>query len=112
MARRLTDNDILAIQECYSKIGTYSGVAKELGFSPSTVKKYVLLDQSPKTAEEKKEIFSYQQQYEYPYKKVTSRYKVPFYVGNEFLQKYNGKKKELLEEEKRIERNTYMQCMI
>lgn len=58
MARRLTDNDILAIQECYSRIGTYSGVAKELGFSPSTVKKYVLLDQSPKTAEEKKEIFS------------------------------------------------------
>lgn len=54
---------------------------------------------------EKKEIFSYQQQYEYPYKKVTSRYKVPFYVGNEFLQKYNGKKKELLEEEKRIESN-------
>ena len=60
MARRLTDNDILAIQECYSKIGTYSGVAKELGFSPSRVKKYVLLNQSPKTAEKKEIFFSFE----------------------------------------------------
>lgn len=58
MAKRLTDNDILAIQECYSKIGTYSGVAKELGFSPSTVKKYVLLSQELQPQTKEKENFS------------------------------------------------------
>lgn len=38
---RLSDTDKLNINLAYLKIGTYSGVAKELGFSPATVKKYV-----------------------------------------------------------------------
>lgn len=59
---------------------------------------------------EKKELYSYQISYEYPYKKTTAKHKVPFYVGNQFLEKYNGKKKELLEEEDNIEKKylTYL----
>ena len=35
------------INELYKKIGTYSGVARELGISPSTVKRYVLTNYTP-----------------------------------------------------------------
>lgn len=38
---KLTEEKIKAIQEAYIRIGTYSGVAKELGCSTVTVKKYV-----------------------------------------------------------------------
>ena len=38
---RLTEEKIALIQEAYGRIGTYSGVAKEIGCSPATVKKYV-----------------------------------------------------------------------
>lgn len=39
--KRLTEQDIQNIRDLYSKIGTYAGVARETGFSASTVKKYV-----------------------------------------------------------------------
>lgn len=52
MAKRLTEEDILRIKELYSKLGTYAAVARETGFSPSTVKKYaveiVVIDSSYK----------------------------------------------------------------
>ena len=38
---RLSDNKIQEIIDEYKKIGTYSGVAKKVGVSASTVKKYV-----------------------------------------------------------------------
>lgn len=37
---RLTNEDIQNIRRAYSEIGTYAGVARKLGFSPATVKKY------------------------------------------------------------------------
>lgn len=45
MARTvITDEKIIEINELYLKIGTYSGVAKEVGCAPSTVKKYIIPD--------------------------------------------------------------------
>lgn len=41
-ARRVTDEDIKRMNELYLKIGTYAGVAREVGFSGSTVKKYIV----------------------------------------------------------------------
>ena len=38
-ARRVTDEDIKKMNELYLEIGTYAGVAREVGFSGSTVKK-------------------------------------------------------------------------
>lgn len=37
---KLTEDRIMEIQNLYKKIGTYSGVAKQLGCSAATVKKY------------------------------------------------------------------------
>lgn len=37
---RLTEEKILEIQRLYKEIGIYSQVAKQVGCSPSTVKKY------------------------------------------------------------------------
>ena len=55
MARKITTEDILNINRAYKRIGTYNGTAKELGFSPSTIKKYVVNDFiDPDTLEEKK----------------------------------------------------------
>ena len=44
MSTRIKQDDIIEINEAYLRIGTYSGVAKELGYSPSTVRKYVQKD--------------------------------------------------------------------
>lgn len=41
MAKKLTDNDIALIRELYPKLKTYAAVARQTGFSPATVKKYV-----------------------------------------------------------------------
>lgn len=38
---KLSDEKIAAIKKRYQEVGTYSQVAKELGCSPATVKKYV-----------------------------------------------------------------------
>lgn len=37
---KLTEEKIQEIREAYQRIGTYSGVAKEVGCSAATVKKY------------------------------------------------------------------------
>lgn len=41
---RLSEEKIQLIKELYPQIGTYSGVAKEVGCSPATVKRYVTED--------------------------------------------------------------------
>ena len=43
MARTVVTQDMIKqINELYLKIKTYSGVAREVGISPSTVKKYII----------------------------------------------------------------------
>ena len=44
---RLTNEDIQNIKRAYSEIGTYAGVARKLGFSPATVKKYTQEEYTP-----------------------------------------------------------------
>lgn len=39
--RVVTLADRKAINEAYARLGTYAAVSRELGFSPSTIKKYV-----------------------------------------------------------------------
>lgn len=49
MAKKVQQEDILRMVELYHQIGTYAGVAREVGFSASTVRKYVfefLLDRN------------------------------------------------------------------
>lgn len=38
---RVTKDDVIKINELYLKYKTYAAVARETGFAPSTVKKYV-----------------------------------------------------------------------
>lgn len=40
--RRVTDEDIIQMNEAYLLCGTYSGAAKATGWSASTVKKYII----------------------------------------------------------------------
>lgn len=42
MATKITNDDILRINELYYKCKVYAQVARETGFSASTVKKYVI----------------------------------------------------------------------
>lgn len=42
MAKRITEQDIEAINEAYLIYGTYSGAAKAVGCSASTARKYVI----------------------------------------------------------------------
>ena len=42
MASKITQEDIININELYLKYKTYAEVARQTGFSPSTVKKYVV----------------------------------------------------------------------
>ena len=42
MATRITEEDKININELYLKHKTYAEVARQTGFSPSTVKKYVI----------------------------------------------------------------------
>lgn len=44
MARRVSSEDIIEMNELYLKFGTYAAVARTTGFSPSTVKKYIQPD--------------------------------------------------------------------
>lgn len=48
MATKITEQDIIDINELYVKMGTYAAVARELGFSAGTVKKYVIADYQPR----------------------------------------------------------------
>ena len=40
--KRVTQDDIIAMNEAYLACGTYSGAAKATGWSASTVKKYIV----------------------------------------------------------------------
>ena len=40
----ITQNDIQKINEAYLRLKTYAAVSRELGFSPGTVKKYIIKD--------------------------------------------------------------------
>lgn len=42
--KRVTQGDIILMNEAYLACGTYSGAAKATGWSASTVKKYVIPD--------------------------------------------------------------------
>lgn len=46
--RRVQERDIILINEAYAEIGTYAGAARATGWSPSTVKRYVIQDYIPK----------------------------------------------------------------
>lgn len=41
MATKVTHEDIVKMNELYLEIKTYAGVARVVGFSPTTVKKYI-----------------------------------------------------------------------
>lgn len=47
MAKKVTQDEILRMNELYLVVGTYSGVAREVGRSPSTVKRYIVSDYTP-----------------------------------------------------------------
>ena len=53
MANKITNEEIVQINILYKKLGTYSGVAKETGRSPATVKKYIIPDFEIPEAENK-----------------------------------------------------------
>ena len=44
---QVTENDKIKFNELYYKYHNYSRVARETGFSPSTVKKYIIKDYVP-----------------------------------------------------------------
>ena len=48
MARRATAEDKERMNELYLEIGTYAGVARKIGFSASTVKRYIIPNYTPK----------------------------------------------------------------
>ena len=50
MAKRVTQEDIIKINELYLKLKNKSAVAREIGFSPSTVSKYIIADYKPAAA--------------------------------------------------------------
>lgn len=53
MANRVSSNDILKINELFYVDPVYSHVAKLTGFSPSTVKKYIIEGFRPRKPREK-----------------------------------------------------------
>ena len=42
MAKRVQESDITRMLELYKELGTYAAVAREVGFSASTVRKYII----------------------------------------------------------------------
>ena len=51
MANKVTNEDILRINEIYYKTKVYAETARQTGFSASTVKKYVIQNWKPVAAE-------------------------------------------------------------
>ena len=49
MANRITPEQVQEMVRLYAEIGTYSGVAKEMGISASTVSRYIKGQKSIKT---------------------------------------------------------------
>lgn len=52
MAKRVTNEDVLKFNEIYYKTKTYAEVARQTGFSASTVKKYIDMNWTPVEAKE------------------------------------------------------------
>ncbi len=44
---RVTEEDKIKFNELYAKLGTYAAVARETGFSASTVRRYIVKDSTP-----------------------------------------------------------------
>lgn len=53
MAKRLTEEDKIRINEVYYLTHNYAETARQTGFSPASVKKYVILDFKPQSNIEK-----------------------------------------------------------
>ena len=51
MAKRVTNEDVLKFNEIYYKTKTYAEVARQTGFSASTVKKYIDINWEPIASE-------------------------------------------------------------
>lgn len=51
MAKRVTNEDVLKFNEIYYKTKTYAEVARQTGFSASTVKKYIDINWAPVAVE-------------------------------------------------------------
>ena len=51
---RVTDEDKILINQIYLEVGTYAETARRTGFSPSTVKKYIIPNFIPVDTIEKK----------------------------------------------------------
>lgn len=47
MAQRVTQDDIIKMNNLYLQLHTYAAVAREVGFSASTVKKYIIKNYAP-----------------------------------------------------------------
>lgn len=56
MARKVTEEDKILINELYVKLKTYAAVARETGFSPTTVKKYIIPNFTPQSEVKQKKI--------------------------------------------------------
>lgn len=56
MANKITQEKIIELNELFLKIGTYAGVSRAMGGSPSptTVKKYIIPNYKPQKQVEKK----------------------------------------------------------
>lgn len=50
MANKVTQENIIEMNEIYLKVGTYAETARRTGFSAATVKKYILPDYISKAA--------------------------------------------------------------
>ena len=48
MAKRITSEEIVRINQLYEKYGNYAAVAREIGRSASAVARYVKLEGTPK----------------------------------------------------------------
>lgn len=58
-AKRVQQHDIIKMNELYLQIGTYAGVAREVGFSAGTVKRYIQEDYIAKDQMEKIEYIEF-----------------------------------------------------
>ena len=53
MAKKVTEEDKVLMNELYIKLKTYAAVARETGFSPTTVKRYIIQNYVPKDSIQK-----------------------------------------------------------